>query len=152
MVSCAALSSVWLENRPRRANDRLASSRTTSGWRAEYDLLRVAYYTDARQQDERKLPATERTTGFDEVVASLDPDAARYEAQRCYSCGNCFECDGCLAACPEDAIGKLGRGRGYRFDYTRCTGCAVCFEQCPCYAIDLIPEPGTTSAQGAKHE
>lgn len=119
---------------------------------AEYDLLRVAYYTDARQQDERKLPATERTTGFDEVVASLDPDAARYEAQRCYSCGNCFECDGCLAACPEDAIGKLGRGRGYRFDYTRCTGCAVCFEQCPCYAIDLIPEPGTTSAQGTKDE
>ncbi|MBK8704745.1 MAG: 4Fe-4S binding protein [Saprospiraceae bacterium] len=21
-----------------------------------------------------------------------------------------------------------------------CTGCAVCFEQCPCHAIDMVPE------------
>ena len=29
---------------------------------------------------------------------------------RCLSCGNCFECDGCLGACPEDAVIKLGVG------------------------------------------
>jgi NADPH-dependent glutamate synthase beta subunit-like oxidoreductase len=114
---------------------------------ATHDKLRVAYYTDARQQDESRLPSEQRTSSFDEVVSSLDAGQARYEAQRCYSCGNCFECDGCLAACPEDAVIKLGRGKGYEYDYSRCTGCAVCFEQCPCYAIDLIPEPGTTSAR-----
>ena len=27
-------------------------------------------------------------------------------------------------------------------DSDTCTGCAVCFEQCPCYAIEMIPEPG----------
>jgi len=46
---------------------------------------------------------------------------------------------------------KLGHGHRYKFDYSRCTGCAVCFEQCPCYAIDLIPEPGTASATGMHH-
>ena len=31
--------------------------------------------------------------------------------KRCLSCGNCFECDNCYAACPEDAIIKLGPGQ-----------------------------------------
>ena len=65
----------------------------------------------------------------------------RFEAQRCLSCGNCFECDGCFGACPEDAIIKLGKGNRYKFNYDACTGCAVCFEQCPCHAIEMIPEP-----------
>ena len=62
------------------------------------------------------------------------------------SCGNCFECDGCYGACPEDAILKLGPGMRYRFDYDACTGCGVCFEQCPCYAIDMIPEPAKVTS------
>jgi Pyruvate/2-oxoacid:ferredoxin oxidoreductase delta subunit len=63
------------------------------------------------------------------------------EAQRCLSCGNCFECDNCYAACPEDAIIKLGPGKRYRVDFAVCTGCATCFEQCPCHAIEMIGEP-----------
>ncbi|HEX2287577.1 MAG TPA: 4Fe-4S dicluster domain-containing protein, partial [Gaiellaceae bacterium] len=55
-------------------------------------------------------------------------------------CGNCTECDGCLGACPEDAIIKLGVGHGYMYDYDRCTGCAVCYEQCPVHSIEMIPE------------
>ena len=61
---------------------------------------------------------------------------------RCLSCGNCFECDGCLGACPEDAVIKLGPGNRYRFDYDRCTGCGACFEQCPVHAIEMVPERG----------
>ena len=87
------------------------------------------------------LAGAERVGGFEEVVAGLDERQARYEAQRCLSCGNCFECDNCYAACPEDAIVKLGPGRRYRYDYGKCTGCAVCFEQCPCHAIEMIAEP-----------
>ena len=64
-------------------------------------------------------------TGFEEIVAGLSEREARYEATRCLSCGNCFECDNCYAACPEQAIVKLGKGRFYRVDYDLCTGCAV---------------------------
>jgi len=56
------------------------------------------------------------------------------------SCGNCFECDGCFGACPEDAITKLGKGLRYQFDFDRCTGCGVCFQQCPSHAIEMTPE------------
>jgi NADPH-dependent glutamate synthase beta subunit-like oxidoreductase len=107
-----------------------------------FDLLRLPVYSDADPILQRTLAAAERTAGFEEVVAGLTEPEARHEAQRCLSCGNCFECDSCYAACPEDAIIKLGPGQRYRYDYDRCTGCAVCFEQCPCHAIDMVPEPG----------
>jgi Pyruvate/2-oxoacid:ferredoxin oxidoreductase delta subunit len=81
-----------------------------------------------------------RVQDFREVLGGLSEAAARFEAQRCLSCGNCFECDGCYGACPEDAVIKLGKGNRYRFDLTKCTGCAVCFEQCPCHAIEMVPE------------
>ena len=55
----------------------------------------------------------------------------------------CFECDGCYAACPEDAVIKRGPGLRYDYDYAKCTGCAICFEQCPCHAISMIPDDGT---------
>ena len=55
-------------------------------------------------------------SGFDEVLAGLSEPEARHEAQRCLSCGNCFECDNCYAACPEQAIAKLGPGLGYSVD------------------------------------
>ena len=86
-----------------------------------------------------EVPVAKRT-GFDEIVAGLSEPEARYEASRCLSCGNCFECDNCYAACPEQAIVKLGKGRFYRVDHDLCTGCAVCFEQCPCHAIEMMPE------------
>ena len=64
---------------------------------------------------------------------------ATFEAHRCLSCGNCCECDGCLGACPEDAVIKLGKGYRYEFDYDRCTGCGACYEQCPVHSIEMIP-------------
>ena len=103
-------------------------------------MLHLPVYSDADPNPQQTLSAARRITGFDEVVAGLSEVEARYEAQRCYSCGNCYECDQCYAACPEDAIVKLGPGRRYRIDADRCTGCSVCFEQCPCHAIEMVPE------------
>ncbi len=108
---------------------------------ALFEMLHLPVYSDADPSPQRTLPAAARMGGFEEVVIGFGEKEARYEAQRCLSCGNCFECDNCYAACPEDAIVKLGPGKRYRFDYDKCTGCAVCFEQCPCHAIDMTPEP-----------
>jgi formate dehydrogenase beta subunit len=106
-----------------------------------FAMLHLPVYSDADPAAQRTLSIAERVSGFEEVLAGLSEREARREAQRCLSCGNCFECDACYAACPEDAIIKLGPGRRYRYDYARCTGCAVCFEQCPCHAIEMIAEP-----------
>ena len=106
----------------------------------DFTMLNLPIYADAQPSTQRELPVAERT-GFEEVIAGLSEAEALHEARRCLSCGNCFECDNCYAACPEDAILKLGPGRRYRYIYEKCTGCAVCFEQCPCHAIEMIPEP-----------
>jgi NADPH-dependent glutamate synthase beta subunit-like oxidoreductase len=115
---------------------------------ATFDSLHLWYFGDAPQRRPPELAAEERLAGFTEVVGGLSAAQAGYEARRCLSCGNCFECDGCLGACPEDAVVKLGVGHRYRFDYDRCTGCGTCYEQCPVHAIEMVPEdpPGRTEA------
>jgi formate dehydrogenase (NADP+) beta subunit len=107
----------------------------------DFRMLNLPIYTDAAPSSQRELPLAERASGFDEIIAGLSERETIYEARRCLSCGNCFECDNCFAACPEDAIIKLGPGQFYKYDYPKCTGCAVCFEQCPCHAIEMIAEP-----------
>jgi formate dehydrogenase beta subunit len=107
----------------------------------EFAMLNLPVFSDADPSVQKALAVTTHTTGFAEVLGGLTEHDARREAQRCMSCGNCFECDNCYAACPEDAIIKLGPGKRYRYDYAKCTGCAVCFEQCPCHAIEMISEP-----------
>lgn len=106
-----------------------------------FDMLHLPIYSDTERREQAMLSAAARVTGFFEVAAGLSKDEASYEAKRCLSCGNCFECDQCYAACPEQAIEKLGPGRRYRYLYDRCTGCAVCFQTCPCHAIEMTPEP-----------
>ena len=105
-----------------------------------HDKLQLWYRTNAPKVEQQRLPVAERTDGFDEILHNLSEQDARFEAARCLSCGNCFECDGCYGACPEDAIIKLGPGKRYKFDFDKCTGCAVCYEQCPCHAIDMLDE------------
>lgn len=108
---------------------------------ATFDKLHVWFFIDAKQRSQSHLDLPDRQTSFEEVVGGLSEREALFESKRCLSCGNCFECDGCYGACPEDAIIKLGPGKRYEFNYDLCTGCAVCFEQCPCHAIEIIPEP-----------
>jgi NADPH-dependent glutamate synthase beta subunit-like oxidoreductase len=108
---------------------------------ATFDLLNPWFFGDAARRQQPELPSEERVGGFGEVVGGLTEVEATFEAGRCLSCGNCCECDGCLGACPEDSVLKLGVGHRYRFDYNRCTGCGACYEQCPVHAIDMFPEP-----------
>ena len=110
---------------------------------ATFDKLHLWFYTGVEQRPQTHVDMHRRRTSFEEVVQGLNEKEAVYESKRCLSCGNCFECDGCFGACPEDAIIKLGPGKRYQYDYDLCTGCAVCFEQCPCHAISMIPEPST---------
>jgi NADPH-dependent glutamate synthase beta subunit-like oxidoreductase len=109
---------------------------------ATFDLLHLWYFGDAARRRQPELALNARVTDFGEVLGGLSLEEASYEAARCLSCGNCFECDACLGACPEDAVIKLGVGHRYRFDFDRCTGCGTCFEQCPVHAIEMVPEGG----------
>ena len=104
------------------------------------DQMNLWYFGGHTRRIQAEQAPETRVSDFGEIVAGLSPKEAEFEARRCLSCGNCFECDGCYGACPEDAVIKLGPGNRYRFDYERCTGCATCYEQCPVHAIEMIPE------------
>jgi NADPH-dependent glutamate synthase beta subunit-like oxidoreductase len=107
----------------------------------EFSELNLPIYADALRSTQHELSVAQREHGFDEVVAGLTEKQALHEAKRCLSCGNCFECDNCYAACPEDAIVKLGPNQGYEITLDLCTGCGICVEQCPCHAMEMVSEP-----------
>jgi NADPH-dependent glutamate synthase beta subunit-like oxidoreductase len=113
-----------------------------------YEQMNLIMFLDAARREQPAVPVAKRS-GFEEIVSGLSETEARYEATRCLSCGNCFECDNCYAACPEQAIVRLGKGRFYRVDLDLCTGCCACFEQCPCHAIEMTREPASSSASSA---
>jgi len=106
---------------------------------AGVDHLNLWYYADAPVTIRPKLAAARRIGTFDEVTEGLGPSSALYEARRCLSCGNCFGCDNCYGVCPDNAIIKAGPG-GYLIDYDYCKGCGLCATECPCGAIEMIPE------------
>ena len=106
----------------------------------EYSDLNPWYYSDAPHAVRPRLEGARRASNFDEVVQGLDESTALYEARRCMSCGNCFECDNCFGVCPDNAVIKLGPGKGFEFNLDYCKGCGICVTECPSGSIIMIPE------------
>ncbi len=107
---------------------------------ATFERLNTWYYSDASKTVRPMLDVIRRQSSFDEVRGGLDETNALYEARRCLSCGNCFECDTCYGVCPDNAVIKLGPGKRFRFNYDYCKGCGLCMAECPCGAIRMEPE------------
>ncbi len=108
---------------------------------AEFETLNTWYYSDAPRTEQPRLDAARRASSFDEVVSGLDEDNALFEARRCLSCGTCFSCDNCYGVCPDNAVIKLGQpGELYEIDLDFCKGCGLCVAECPCGAIEMVPE------------
>jgi NADPH-dependent glutamate synthase beta subunit-like oxidoreductase len=107
---------------------------------ASFEGLNPWYYSDAPKTMRPQLDIARRTSSFDEVQGGLTEDNALFEARRCLSCGNCFECDNCYGVCPDNAVIKLGPGNRFRFNLDYCKGCGICVSECPCGAIEMVPE------------
>jgi len=107
---------------------------------ATFEHLNPWYFADAERTRRPELERARRLSSFDEVVGGLTEVNALFEARRCLSCGNCFECDNCFGVCPDNAVIKLGPGQRYEFDYDFCKGCGICVTECPCGAIEMVPE------------
>lgn len=122
----------WLQGKPYQAPAR--------GPAATFENLNTWYYSDAPKTVRPMLDLARRQSTFDEVVHGLTEENALFEARRCMSCGNCFECDTCYGVCPDNAIKKLGDGKGFSVNYDYCKGCGICANECPCGAIEMIPD------------
>jgi glutamate synthase (NADPH/NADH) small chain len=88
-------------------------------------------------------PSADEVLGhFAERGIGLTTEQAVNEAERCMSCGMCFECDNCVIYCPQDAIFRVKKdkattGRYVDTDYNKCVGCHICSDVCPTGYIDM---------------
>jgi glutamate synthase (NADPH/NADH) small chain len=88
-------------------------------------------------------PSADEVLGhFAERGVGLTAEQAVNEADRCMSCGMCFECDNCVIYCPQDAIFRVKKdkattGRYVDTDYNKCVGCHICSDVCPTGYIDM---------------
>ena len=108
------------------------------------DRLFLAHFEyTPRVLRETVVPSSEEVLGhFEERVIGLNEEQAVEEANRCMSCGMCFECDNCVVYCPQDAVFRVKKdksttGRYVDTDYAKCIGCHICSDVCPTGYIDM---------------
>ncbi len=105
-----------------------------------FEELNMDYFEASPKQKEFKLVRRERVKGFGEVTSTLGDSAALLEAQRCFSCGTCNECETCYVFCPDASILRGEEKISHEVDYDFCKGCGICFTECPRGAISLKEE------------
>jgi NADPH-dependent glutamate synthase beta subunit-like oxidoreductase len=64
-----------------------------------------------------------------------DVETAVEEANRCFSCGVCYECDNCFNFCPDMSVVRSADGYHVNLDY--CKGCGICAQECPCGSLKM---------------
>ncbi|WP_292937694.1 FAD-dependent oxidoreductase [Noviherbaspirillum sp.] len=95
--------------------------------------VRFSHFDLATPHKDRHLPAPARRESFVEYNLGL---AGPEEADRCFSCGHCTNCDTCLVYCPDGVIFRTEDG--YRIDEEFCKGCGMCVAECPRSAMEMI--------------
>ena len=109
---------------------------------ADHLFLGHFEYTPRHRRQEDVPDANEVLGHFKERMKGLSDEEAIAEADRCMSCGMCFECDNCVIYCPQDAVYRVPKdqhtmGRYVATDYKRCIGCHICADVCPTGYIDM---------------
>ena len=105
-----------------------------------FDELNTDYFEPSRRQRETKGPIKKRIKEFGEVTSGFTEGIALDEAERCFSCGTCVECENCYVFCPDASIVKTGGIISRQVDYDFCKGCGICFSECPRGVISLKEE------------
>jgi len=105
----------------------------------QFEDINLAYFEEEPRPRQPQRAADGRIRDFAEVNQGFaESDAAR-EAERCFSCGTCNQCDTCWLFCPDVSIRRLDH-EGYEVNYDYCKGCGVCAEECPREAISMEEE------------
>jgi len=101
--------------------------------------IRFSHFDVAAPHKDRHVATS--ALDFEEVNLGL---SGPQEAERCFSCGHCTECDTCLISCPDGVI--LRSEGGYRIDGEYCKGCGMCVAECPRSAMEMQEKHQEVSA------
>jgi Pyruvate/2-oxoacid:ferredoxin oxidoreductase delta subunit len=105
-----------------------------------YDNLNTDYFRFAPAISRPRLLREERLQSFAEINLKIGASLAIREAERCFNCGLCNQCDNCQLFCPEIAIIRDDNPQGRHINYDYCKGCGLCVVECPRNAMVLEEE------------
>jgi 2-oxoacid:acceptor oxidoreductase delta subunit (pyruvate/2-ketoisovalerate family) len=105
-----------------------------------FEELNTDYFEPSKRHRESKGPVKKRIKEFKEVTSTFTERIAFEEAERCFSCGTCNECENCYVFCPDASVVKAEEFLSHQVDYDFCKGCGICFSECPRGAISLKEE------------
>jgi NADPH-dependent glutamate synthase beta subunit-like oxidoreductase len=105
-----------------------------------FEELNVAYFEHGERNEGAKLAVAERVKDFREISGGLMEQEALKEADRCFSCGLCNECENCYIFCPDLSVIIDTGAVKYRINYDYCKGCGICIAECPCSALSVEKE------------
>ena len=101
--------------------------------------IATTYHPPQARVTESRLPPQQRVASGAEVQLPLELEQALIESARCFSCGNCTQCDNCFHYCPDLAIRRVDGG-GYVVLTDYCKGCGICVAECPTGSMAMHEE------------
>jgi len=100
----------------------------------------VMYFFHSPQAKRGNIEPEEVVGNHDELLQALSKEEALAEAERCMSCGLCFDCKQCVSFCPQTAVSRFRdnpEGEKVYTDYSKCVGCHICSLVCPSGYIQM---------------
>jgi NADPH-dependent glutamate synthase beta subunit-like oxidoreductase/NAD-dependent dihydropyrimidine dehydrogenase PreA subunit len=98
--------------------------------------VKTDYYTGRVRGEHPRRPQEQWLDQPDqEIDQTISSEQACKEAERCLSCGLCFDCYQCVMYCNAGGFSPVddaAPGRYYTLALDACEGCGKCIELCPC--------------------
>jgi 2-oxoacid:acceptor oxidoreductase delta subunit (pyruvate/2-ketoisovalerate family) len=107
-----------------------------------YGEINTDYFHFSPRLIQPRLLKEERSRSFAEIDLKISANLAMREAERCFNCGICNQCDNCRLFCPDLAVVRDQSPLGRSIDYDYCKGCGICVVECPRNAMTLEEEQG----------
>ncbi len=105
-----------------------------------FSEINTDHFQFAAKVVQPRLLREERAQSFAEIDLRISAGLAIKEAERCFNCGLCNQCDNCRLYCPDLAVAGENDSGARRIDYDYCKGCGICVVECPRNAMSFEKE------------
>lgn len=117
-----------------------------------FSEINTDHFQFAPKVAQPRLLREERVSSFAEIDLRISAGLAMKEAERCFNCGLCNQCDNCRLYCPDLAVVRDDGSGGRSIDYDYCKGCGICVVECPRNAMSLEKEAPPQSRRDSQEE